>query len=327
MNRNFTNKTSGKHFAALAVGTLAALLIGQAANAAMLATDNANNYSSTTWSSAPSNEGTGFGAWTTAGNSNTAPYTGVYLNKPSYVPTLIGSGTYSAWALYSDYPTATSGPATEWAYRALENSAGTGLGTLRTGQQIGVDLSLQNGTGAPNSNGQAASFGFSLMTGSGAAGTTNVLSVAFTDVTVGTLQTTITTAAGSTSYTQGSGNNAILDADINDSSSATAGSGIAATLALTSGSSGSYGYALTLNPLNGDPTVTYTGTLTGAINQIGVFYAGNQASSTYNAFFNNLSVATATPVPEPAAWAMLALAGTGILLLRRRSKHKIAIRV
>ena len=311
-------RKSNQILAALAVSAVATLLTGQAASAAMLASDNANNY--TTFSSAPSNNGTGFGAWTTAGNSKAAPYTGVYLNKPSYDPTLIGSGTYNAWAIYSDYPT-TSAVGTESVYRALENSAGTGLGTLRVGQQIGVDLSLQNIAGT-NSNSQAESFGFSLMTGSGASGTTNVLQVSFTEATTGTLQTTISTATSSTSYTQGSGSNAILDADLNNSSSATAGSGIAATLALTSGSSGSYGYSLMLTPLNGDPVATYTGTLTGAINQIGVYYAGNQASSKYNAFFNNLSVTATAPVPEPAPLAILALAGVGLLLLRRRSTDR-----
>ncbi len=316
--------------AAISAVAAAAIIGNSVAEAAMVATDNANNYTSANFNSAPANLGSGFGPWVTAGNSGAAPYTGVYLNKPSYVPTLIGSGTYNAWAIYSDYPTSTT-TGTESVYRALENSTNTGLGTLRVGQRISVDLSLQNGTGTVNANSQAASYGFSLMTGSGASAT-NVLQVSFTDLAAGTggntssstaLQTTITSAAGSASYIQGVNSDAILEADINDSS-ATTGSGISASLALTGGGSGGYNYSLKLTPLNGDPVASYTGTLTGAINQIGVIYTGNQSSSDHNAFFNNLAVSNAPASPEPASLGLLAIGAGGLLLLRWRSRMNLA---
>ncbi len=318
-----------------AIAAVAAIVIvgNSVAGAAMVAADNANNYTSADFNSTPVNLGSGFGPWATAGNSGAAPYTGVYLNKPSYVPTLIGSGTYNAWAIYSDYPTSTTA-GTESVYRALENSTSTGLGTLRIGQQISVDLSLQNGTGTINANGQAASYGVSFMTGSGVSAT-NVLQVSFTDLATGTggntssstaLQTTITAASGSASYLQGVSSNAILEADLNDNS-ATNGSGISASLAITGGGSGSYNYSLKLTPLNGDPVASYTGILTGPVNQIGVTYTGNQASSNHNAFFNNLAVSNVPAAPEPASLGLLAVGAGGLLLMRRRltidlaSKH------
>ena len=322
-----TLRQQRKQFCTLALAVCAGAYFAAPSglHAAMVGSDNANNYSATTWSSTPANLGTGLGPWATAGNSSTAPYTGVYLNKPSYDPSLIGSGTYSAWAIYSDYPTAST-IGTENVYRALNNSAGTGLGTLRVGQQISVDMALQNSTGTVNSNAQAASFGLGFMTGSGTSGTTNVLQVAFTELAPGSggntsasnaLETTLTTATSSATYIQGVNANAIADADINNSS-ATSGSGITATLAITGGGSGSYGYSLTLTPLNGDKAAVYSGTLTGSINQIGIFYTGNQASSSYNAFFNNLSVSNSTPTPEPASLFLLAAGAGGLLLSRRR---------
>jgi hypothetical protein len=323
MNRYNGNRKTHHIFAALASGALATLLIGSAANAAMLASDNAGNYTATAgatnlWPNGTStlNGGTGFGAWTLDATNPSPSYAGAYLAIPSYTwpksEAIATDGGY-IWGIYSGGGAVGAIP-TMSADRALENSTNTGLGTLRSGQVLSIAMK-NAGIGTTDVGSQAPTFGLSLVTGSGATGTTPVFTIAFTELAPNTgantsantvLDTTITDAGTPTSYIEGVNTNALTAAGLNG--------GVDIAFALGSADT----YALTISAASGNTNVpsplTYDGTVNGPINQANIF----DSMAGHDGLFNSLAVTNTTATPEPASLGLMALGALGLLLLKRR---------
>jgi hypothetical protein len=295
--------------ATLAVAAMAAACIGSATpvHAAMIASDNAANYTSFGTTPSPTNGGTGFGAWNIQlTNDNSPPYAGSFLGNNASVNIASSSGAY--WGFYANSGTSTTIPSVN-AYRQFENSSGTGVGTLRQNQQFDAALEVQSGNNGLGANTGVAA-GFSLDTVSN--GTyTPVFTLAFAQTPGANnnypVVTTITDANGSTTYTSQAynspGTNAIDESQLE--------AGINASFAL--GADGAY--TLTLAPANGNTLLTsplvYTGTVSGSINAADIFDSATNA----NLQVNNLAVAA---TPEPASIALLAVAAGGLLLTRRK---------
>ncbi len=328
MNIQTQHRSYSRLLAGIAVGALATVLVGQAANAAMLASDNAGNYSATSgaanlWPNGSStlNGGTGFGPWTLDAINPGSSYAGAYLAIPSFgwpkSEAIATDGGY-IWGIYSGGGAAGAIP-TMSADRALENSTNTGLGTLRSGQVLSIAMK-NAGIGTTDVGNQSPTFGLSLVTGSGASGTTPVFTIAFTELAPNTgvntsantvLDTTITDAGTPTSYVEGVNTNALTAAGLNGG----------VNLAFTLGNAGAYSLTISAAPGNTNvpSMLTYNGTVNGAINQANIFdtMAGNDG------LFNSLAVTNATPTPEPATLALFAVAGAGMLLRRSRSGQAV----
>lgn len=314
--------TSHRSWAALlgmAAGVTALAMAGSAAQAAMLASDSASNYTGSTWPGAantggtsattvysPTSGGTGFGAWTVnVQNNQGPPYAGTFFGNNKGV-NVSSSGAY--FGLYANGAVTTTTPneiPRVDAMRAFENAGGTGLGTLRAGQAFNVGFEIQTGNYGIGDN-AGVTTGVSLDTIT--AGTsTPVFTLAFHQDSANNyaLVTTITDASGSTSYEAPTNATALTEPQIE--------AGINVSFAL--GNSGAY--ALTLAPATGNTALssplTYSGTVSGAINGADIF----DASTNANAQFNNLSITTAA-VPEPATIGLFVAAGAGLLLIRRR---------
>jgi hypothetical protein len=289
--------------------SVAALCFGAAApvHAAMLASDNASNYTAFSPTSNTPTATTGFGNWNIqVANNNSPPYAGAFLGNNSSVNIASSNGGY--WGFYANGATSTAIPSVN-AYRPFENSAGTGVGTLRQGQQFDVSLEVQSGNNGLGAN-TGVSAGFSLNTVS-SSGYKPVFTLAFAQTPGANsnypVVTTITDANGSTTYTSQAynqpGTHAIDESQLE--------AGINASFAL--GANGAY--TLTLAPATGNTLLTsslvYTGTVSGGINAADIFDSETNA----NLQANNLAVAA---TPEPASIALLGIAAGGMLMLRRR---------
>jgi hypothetical protein len=317
----------------MAAGVTALAMAGSAAQAAMLASDNASGSNNTSGAALTTGAtgGYGFGAWTVvASDSNSPPYAGEYADTSSKA---IATSSNS-WAVYANSGTATATPRIDL-FRPFNSALASGQSftVALESDSVGADV---YGTPAAtyHSNGLPA-YGFSLQTGSAATVTSGT-----TPMTVGTssynagsytnpnaiftlsftelgptetlngvsnsagyaLETNITDAHGTTSVLS-TGSNAINETQI--------GAGINASFAL--GNAGAY--TLTLSSVGATPAVlaTYTGTVNGTINGTDLF---DQATA-QNGYFNSLSIANTT-VPEPATIGLFIAAGAGLLLIRRR---------
>ncbi len=166
--------------ASLTAAAVAAACIGSAspAHAAMLATDNAANYTSFGTTPSPTNGGSGFGAWNIQvanNNSSVGPYAGTFLGNNTGVNIASSNGGY--WGFYANGGTTGVVPSVN-AYRPFENAAGTGAGTLRQNQEFSLGLEVQTGkNGLGGATGAAA--GFSLNTVGSAGSYTPVFSLTF----------------------------------------------------------------------------------------------------------------------------------------------------
>ncbi len=305
MNTHHVNRKSNQACAALASAALATLLIGSAANAAMLASDNAGNYTSSTWTGGtgalPPNNGTGFGNWAVGGVTGTSgPYAGIFLQNYHSTPiaTVISAGSYAALSSYANTPAGGLTPQVN-VYRDFKNTAGTGLGTLRSGQAFSIDI-YNWGV----SQGVATSFGFSLNSGTDAnvnAATPVLPTVAFS-MTVSAAGTSITDGTGTSTWSGGP-------------TATTLDDGIRALFTLGAGNT----YTLTVSPVTRGTSFTpftySTGTVSLPINGMEATLVSAGAS---NGNFNNLAITNATPTPEPASLGLMALGALGLLLLKRR---------
>ena len=156
----FTSHRSWAALLGIAAGVTASAMAGSAAHAAMLASDNATNYTGSSWPGAANTGGTsalsvyspvttantGFGAWTiSVVNNQNPPYAGTFLGNNTAV-NVSSSGAY--WGLYANGAVTTSTPnliPSVDAMRAFENASGSGLGTLRSGQAFNVGFEIQTG--------------------------------------------------------------------------------------------------------------------------------------------------------------------------------------
>lgn len=330
MNGSALTRLSRRVSIVAAVAVTGSLLMAAArSQAAMVASDSAANYSATSgainlWPNGTStfNGGSGFGAWTYNNQAPGGAYAGEYLAIPSYTwPTSesIASGGGYIWGLYSGGQSAGNIPSAA-TYRALENSAGTGLGTLRSGQTINLAMAVRTnsnplGIGTTGEGSTPASIGMELLT-VGSTANTPIFSLNFSELPANTganttsntaLVTTITNAGGTTSYVQGVASNAL---SINGLIG-----GVNLSFNLGNGSN----YTLDIAPATGNTaltsTLSYTGTVSGLINQVGFL----DQMSADDALFNNLAVANSAATPEPASWAFLATVLGGSLVLRRRA--------
>ena len=317
--------TSHRSWAALlgmAAGITVFGLVGSATHAAILASDNAGNY--TTGLSTGSTGGTGFGSWTVlASNSTSPPYAGTYLSgsgKP-----IAAAPSKNTWAVYANGGTATATPRMDL-FRPFNAALASGqtFSAALESNSVGSDV---YGTPATYHKNGLPAYGFSLQTDSAAT------------VTAGTTPMTV----GSSSYNAGSFTNPnavftfsltqlgpgetlngqsnsggyAMETNITDATgthstlsgltAAQIGGGVTAAFALGAGNA----YTLTLSSVGATAKVldTYTGTVSGTINGADLFVQADGG----NGYFNSLQF-----VPEPATMTLFLAAGAGLLLVRRR---------
>ncbi len=307
--------------AAVAAGALAWSLAGPIAQAAMVASDVASNYTSTSWPGtangggtaalttySPTSEGYGFGAWLVAAtNSQGPPYSGTYLDtsgKNIATSTTTAGGAFSSgapttgasWGVYANTSTSSYTPALD-ALRAFNNGSATGLGTLRSGQTF--DAAFQ--TDGIGSAGQAGGLSLGSVSGSGSSMS---LTPVFTFEYAGGGADDVTISDASGTFQPGQNGNTETAITFSDVSS-----GVNLAFTLNTAST----YTLVVSPASGNTNltspVTYTGSISGALNGVDLF----DHNATGNQYFNSLAI-----VPEPATLGLLAVGGVSLLIRRRR---------
>jgi|GEM_PF-2396638 len=313
---------------ATAAALTAFVMAAPRSRAAILASDNAANYSATTgnsnlWpnGSATLSGGQGFGPWTFNNQTPGTSYAREYLAIPSYAwPTseAIASGGGYIWGLYAGGQSTGNVPSAA-AYRAFENSAGSGLGTLRSGQSFSVAAAVRTnnsalGIGTTGEGSIPATIGVGLLT-FGSTSNAPVWNVSFSELPAGVggnttsstaLETTITDANGVANYIQGASANAL---SIN-------GLVGGVTLAFSLGAANTYTF--TISPAAGNTALaaplSYSGNINGSINGVGLF----DSMSADDAIYNNMAITASTATPEPGGLLLIAAGLGATLTLRRR---------
>ncbi len=297
----------------LATATAGIALRAGVSGAAMIASDNASNYTATSFTNG-ANGGSGFSPFDiVTTNNNSPPYAGTYLsvggkNIATSTGTTAGSPNTAkaAFGVYANTPSTTATPAVN-VLRDFVASSGSGLGTLRAGQTFSVALQ-SNGVGG----GTNASDGFALQNGAGV-GATTLFSLAYNGANA-TDDMQITDKNGTVNagaVTGGGG--AIPFADL--------GNGLNASFTLGTSTALGTPYTLTVSPATGNTSFTapqtYTGTVANsAINQVNLFTVNTSG----NGYFNSLAVGAATaPIPEPATLGLLGVGAVALLRKKRRT--------
>ena len=281
--QHLPNRRSLSILVGLAAGMVAAGCFAQSTSAAMIASDNAGNYSSAI--STGSTGGTGFGAWveTTGGSGG---FAGNFNDASSQN---IATSTKS-WGVYAN---GGSGERVDLTRPFLTSGGGSG-GTLRAGQSFSV--AMQSGGGI----GSTGVLGFSLQSSS----PINQFTFEYDGSQSYNNFSIIDGSHGGAEYQAPV---AVTFADLN--------SGLIVNFSLLTATT----YDLSVSPAPGNSNFTgplavvTNGTLpSGAINQADLFYT-NTAS--YNGYFNSLSISS---VPEPASLGLMAIGGLALLLVGRR---------
>jgi PEP-CTERM motif len=271
-------------------------------SAAMIASDNAANYSGGGWTG--SSYGSGFGPWNIVANGN-GGFAGTYLdegyNGNVSAPIQSGSGNSNngggyAWATYAN----SSNTARIDLYRPFLPMAGgysdpSGLGTL-----FNNTFSLDLLTGGIGGSGQY--FGFSLQTGQTPSATNDITfgyyggtgydGMTLTDNNGTNINTGQNNTYGAVNYSALSG-------------------GIVVSVSVGNGNpDGLNPYTITATNVSGTTYFSYSGSENGPLQQVDVF-DNNTGGDEY---FNDLSI-----VPEPGSLGMLALGAIGLLIRRRKT--------
>ncbi len=319
---------------AMAVTAGTGLCMTGTAAASINASDNAGNYTSTSWPNAgsPPNNGTGFGAWAISTQNNSGPpYTGTYFNTNN-----VAIATNSdAWGTYANTGSPSATPRVDM-YRAFS-------GALNAGQTFSVALE-SSAVGSYPPNGMPF-YGFSLdsaapsltlgsvsvMVGNGSqtsAATFNDSNALFTlsfnelGAPTGNTSANLVEYNGQTQGSSASAGSYVLETNITANGVTTSSlsgltdaqlnAGVVANVTLGAGNS----YSLTLTTAGASPTIlvpAINGTVAaGSINGADLF-----DQNTYqDGLFNSLAITTATP--EPASLALIGVSGAMLLVIRRR---------
>jgi hypothetical protein len=283
----------------LAVATL--VCSSSLTRAAMVASDNASNYSSGGWGGAtPPNNGTGFGPWNIAiTDGNNPPYVGTYLDSYGNAPSIATSGY--TWGTYSNTPDSSNDNRIDMMRPFTVNPTGyqdpSGLGTLynQTFSVAMLTQGLGNGAGGPPNS----ALGFSLETGQGPSATP-VLT--FEGIGYNTSDASVLID------NDGTNNNTVpvTYSEFNG--------GIIVSVLVGNSPDGLNPYTITISPASGGaPYYTYSNYTSGPIQQVDLF----DANTTGNGYFNSLNV-SAEAVPEPASIGLLC--GAAVMLTARRRK-------
>jgi hypothetical protein len=275
-----------------AMGVFAIAGISQQSHAALVATDNAGNYSSTNpWDNGSNSTGSNFGDWNFSANANGGA-AGTYLDTSNKAIATVGN----TWGVYANGGNGTSNINISRGFLTATGAAG---GTLRDGQTFLIEME-SDGIG---SGGNA--FGFNLQTMSGSTVTTPFT---LKYQSGGTDAMTVIDASNPTGYSL----SGVTFSDLNG--------GIAAFVTLGGFvPGGNQSYTLVIDNNAGNQLVSYSGQLAGALNQ----FEGFDTNTTGNGYFNNITI-TGSPVvatPTPASFGLVLAGGIGLagLAIRRRS--------
>lgn len=282
----------------MGAGLMACLLAGASAGASTLATDQAANY--TTGSFSGLNQGSGFGAWST-NFAYTGP-TGEAGGGGSFVGTNSGiTASTPAFDIYV-YPSASgdTGLNTD-----IETATRSFTGALAPGQTFATDFNLNNGnqnTALANTSPSTAdsNLGFALLDSGG--------KVLFSLTAFGGGEYWATDATNSGAYFEPASGNILYNYHLDDN-----------FVFNLLNSAGDYSLTAT-GSIGGAPTATFNGSInmaTGGPTQ--VEYFNNNGGNGSDVQWSSMSIST-TPTPEPAslAGALFAFAGLALLSRRRR---------
>lgn len=296
-----------KLLALSALATLTIAGINQTTHAALVASDNAGNYTLTQWTgTTPPNQGTGFQGWNIATEGSGSA--GIYLATGIGAGGAIGTGSSNnSWGVYANDGGTTGNTGFIQIDRSFTNAANAGVGKLDPGQTFSIALS-SDGVNSPYA------IGFNLQS----TGSTyeSVFQMIFAG---GNSDMQINDGSGSYTLTNvpfsafgtGSGEQGGIVANI------TIGSAVAG---------GGYNYSLAVT--NAARTTTYQTvsgrkTSSGQINQFQVF----DSNAGPNMYFNSIAV-TGSPIsatPLPATFALVLAGGIALATMglnRRRSNIK-----
>jgi|GEM_PF-3601258 len=292
-----------KLLALSALATLAIAGISQSSHAALVASDNAGNYGTSTggWSATggADNLGSGFGGWTFSANPNGGSAGAFLANTTSLLganPPIATSG--NSWGVYANGGSGNSNINITRGFLPGVGSSAT-VGTLRDGQTFSIDLASA-GVG-----GSGSAFGFNLQEAGGA-----VTPFTLKYQAGGSDAMTLIDASGS--YTVSGVNFSDLSAGIN----------VSFTLG-GSAAGGNQNYTLSIDNTSGTSLATHSGVVSGALNQFEVF----DTNTAGNGYFNSIAV-TGSPIsatPLPATFALVLAGGIALATMglnRRRSNIK-----
>ena len=288
----------------LALPAMAALAVAgmsQSSQAALVASDNAGNYTSSQWtgSNTAYDQGTGFQTWSISQSGTSGLFLASPSNNAGGPNDIVPPSGSNIWGVYAN-----SGGAIQ-IDRSFTNAANPGVGKLDPGETFSIALSSDG-----VSNGGA--IGFNLQS---------------TGDTSQHLFQMIFTAGGNgeMQINDGSGSYYLSSVPFSDVGTYSgANGGIVANITIGSAvAGGGYNYSLAVTNAAGTTTYqTVSGrkTSAGQINQFQVF----DSNAGPNMYFNNIAV-TGSPVsavPLPATFAFVLAGGIGLAGMRMKRRYR-----
>ena len=281
----------------LALSALAALAIAgisQTTRAALVATDNAGNYTSSEWtgSNTAYDQGTGFQSWSITQSGTSGLFLASPSNNSGGPNNIVPPSGSNIWGVYAN-----SGGSIQ-IDRRFTNAADTGLGKLDPGQTFSIALS-SDGVG------NGGSIGFNLQS------TGDTSQYLFQMIFVGN--------TSDMQINDGSGSYTLSSVPFSDFGTFSGDKGgIVANITIGSAvAGGGYNYSLAVTNAAGTTTYqTVSGrkTSAGQINQFQVF----DSNAGPNLYFNNIAVA----VPAPATVGLVLAGGIGLAGMRMKRRHR-----